>query len=123
MANFDFIDSTSNLTFDFWLTGDNSDFDFTEVSDSSSTYNFEFDEVVSIFTIFKGTSNFFNAIWADPKASLNSGKFYAGRQNDLSIINNNNRQVTLEDYYSKTSRGRSEDSLNSEDIIDINVTY
>ncbi len=121
MADFNFPTEGIN-TFDFGLTGDFTNFDFTIISDGSTEYNFEFGSGVYIYKIFRGSNNNFNSIWADPNASLTSGKFYAGREEDLSIVNNVNEQVYLVDYYSTTVKGSTEDTLTSEDIVDINVT-
>ena len=123
MANFDFIDSTSNLTFDFGLTGDASDFDFTIISSGDVEYDFTFGPGVFIYNIFRGTSNNFNSIYADKDTSLNSGRFYVGRQEDLTIINQKNGEIILEDYYSKTTAGSAEETLKVVDLVDINVTY
>ncbi len=126
MADFDFINSTSNLTFEFGYTGEFSDFNFAEVSEEGITYDFEFDadfvQSVFIYNILLN-NNTLTSVWADPTASLNNGKFYIGNKESLTIINHNSSQAFIEDYFSKTIKGSTNETLNSEDVVDINVAY
>jgi hypothetical protein len=121
MVDFDFINSTSNLTFDFGLTGDFSNFTFTEISTGDSSYDFDFGAVSNITRILFGSNNNFNSIWADPTASLTNGRFYVGRPEDLHTLSRNGEQVSVENYFSKTVAGSTNDTLDSDDSVDINV--
>lgn len=121
MVDFDFINDTSNLTFDFGLTGDFSNFTFTEISTGDSSYDFEFGSNSGVVRILFGSSNNFNSIWADPTASLTNGRFYVGRPEDLHILNRKGEQVSIENYFSKTVAGSTNDTLNNDESVDINV--
>lgn len=84
---------------------------------------------MSIYNILYGTSNNFTSIWCDPETSLTNGRFYVGREDDLTIISNNSSQAYVEDYYLTTTSGESGspgetgEVLNAGDSIDINVVY
>ena len=69
------------------------------------------------------TSNNFNAIWCDSKASLNAGRFYITRPGDITIVNNTSGQPFIEDYYSLTSEGEAKSTLTSENISNFTVVY
>jgi len=97
------------------------DFNFTEEDIWTGSFDFDFGSQVTIYRLINGINNSFNSIWADSSASLTSGAFYVGRQNDLTIISNNNGQVAVKDYYSFTQKGASGDTLEAEDMVDINV--
>ena len=122
MADFNF-PITGTSSFDFGLTGDYTNLNFTEISSGESSYDFEFGQGIFIFELLKGTSNSFYSVWADETASLTNGRFYIGRTNDLTIIKNTNSQVIIEDYYSTTEKGKTNETLSYTDVIDINVTY
>jgi len=112
----------SDNNFNFGYSGDFTDLTFTKISIGISG-DFEFGSGVLLFPILFGINNNFNSIWADPSASLTSGRFYLGRPEDLTIIKYANGQVFIEDYYSKTFEGATKDKLKAEDSVDINVTY
>ena len=124
MTNFDFVNNISNLTFDFGFTGEFSNFNFTDVSDGSTSYDFEFGITsVTVFRILLNGNNNFNSIWADPTSSLKNGRFYIGSENNLTIIQHNDGQAFIKDYFSKTVKGSTNETLDSENSVDINVTY
>ncbi len=69
--------------------------------------------------ILAGTSNNFVAIWADATANLTNGKMYVSAQDAFSVVDLGD--IALEDYYTETHAGRGGESLESNDIVDINV--
>ena len=95
------------------------DFNFTE-SGYTPTTDFNFGVGATIYNLLKGTSNNFVAIWADVDAGLNSGKMYIGSQGNFQVINLSDQ--TIYDWYSETQKGRSNETLDNNDIVDINVT-
>lgn len=72
-----------------------------------------------IYKILKGQNNKVNSIWCDENSGLNNGKLYISTNNRFMIINLNTQ--TLEDHYTTTIPGRSEDVLGSSDIVDITI--
>ena len=93
------------------------DFNFTG---KTYTYSPDYDfgpEGISYYYILKGSSNI-TSIWADSSAGPNSGKFYASSTDTLSIIDIENNSI--HDWYTQTHIGRSNDSLDNNDIVDIN---
>jgi hypothetical protein len=84
------------------------------------TSNFNFGvEAITSYSILVGTSNNFSAVWADPDAGLAGGKLYVANANGLSVINLADN--SLYDAYTETRAGRGNETLNSNDIVDINV--
>ena len=120
-----------NITFSNTTTYSGTNFIFTPVEyinynftdDNTApeeiSYNFDFDFSAAILYILK--ENNFNSIWCDPKASLTNGRFYISSEKDLTIINVNNNQVRIEDYFSKTVLGSTNETLEKEDIADITI--
>ena len=97
------------------------DFDFTE-SGYEPSYDFTFGEVLAIYNVLKGALDYFSAIWADPTASLTSGKMYITSQGTgaaFSIVNLSTN--TVADYYTTSYAGAAGETLNAEDIIDLNI--
>ena len=96
-------------------------------------YNFEFNEAgynaneiiifnfgetgVTYYYVLKGSENI-TSIWADPSAGPNSGKFYAASSSTLNIVDIENS--SLYDWYTQSHIGRSNNSLDNNDIVDIN---
>lgn len=72
------------------------------------------------YFILHGT-NIFASIWADPTTSLTNGKFYITNSDSLHVINNN--QNVIHDYYSSIIAGRTEETLDYTDIVDIGADY
>jgi len=90
-----------------------------------SSYGSSFFEFITIptYNILYGTSSNYNAVWADPTANINSGKFYVsttGSGAALSVINLQTK--ILNDNYSVIVKGGGNEYLNSEDIEDINIS-
>jgi hypothetical protein len=119
---FNFTQTTvSGSDFDFGSTGSGpySDFNFTE-SGYAPSYNFNFDSGYAIYTVLKGPSNNFAAIWADTDAGLSVGKMYIGLSGYFNVISLSDQ--TLYDWYSESRKGRGNETLDKSDIIDLNVT-
>lgn len=95
------------------------DFNFTE-SGYTPSYDFTFGEAVEIYSILKGPTNDFIAIWTDADAGLNNGKMYIASEGYLTIIDLSDNSVF--DWYSESRVGRANESLENSDIIDINVS-
>lgn len=96
-------------------------FNFTE-SGYTPTNDFEFDPPTTSYAILAGTSNEYVAVWADPKASINSGMFYAattGSGAAFSAVSSDDN--TLRDSYTIVEEGLWEETLEQEDVVDINV--
>lgn len=74
---------------------------------------------MSVYNILKGTSNNFNSIWCDDNSGLTEGKLYISTNDSVMVVNLTSNNV--EDYYTTSVAGRSEDTLKSNDIIDITI--
>jgi hypothetical protein len=95
-------------------------FDFTRSGYiPSSNFNFGESEGVT-YAILVGSSNNFKAVWADTNAGFGAGKFYVSSSDGLSVINLEDN--SLYDAYTQTRKGRGNETLSSNDIVDINVT-
>lgn len=95
------------------------DFNFTgsEYAIPTTPYNFFFGAGINTFSVLKGTSNNFVAIWADPTTELNSGKLYVGSQDTFMVVKDN----VIDDWYTETRAGRGGEVLESDDVVDINI--
>ena len=109
-----------STNFNFGYTGTSTNFNFTEHS-AETDYDFNFGGRVSVYKILRGYNNKFNSIWADNNSSLKNNCIYIGRKEDLTIVKTKNSQVFIDDYYSKTSAGGTNEKLKSDDVVDINV--
>jgi hypothetical protein len=96
------------------------DFNFSDVGYSPSDANFNFRPLALIYNIIGGTSNVFTAIWADADAGRNNGKFYIASPNALSVIDLESKARV--DFYSQNFAGAHGETLDSNDIKDINIT-
>ena len=92
-------------------------FDFTQEGYSPTNYDFLFGWY--IYYILKGISNNFAAIWADPRANINSGKMYVSSPEAFSIVNITNK--TIYDYYTTTHSGIRNKALQSNDVTDLYI--
>lgn len=63
------------------------------------------------YSMIFGNSNNFVAIWADPDANLENGKFYVSTKNSLSIIDLEGKQLHA-----------AYNNLIGVDVVDLNVT-
>jgi hypothetical protein len=82
-------------------------------------YNFNFGVVLGVYEILKGLSNNFVAIWASADAGLSAGKMYIASGDTFNVIDLENQEIY--DYYTQTHGGRANETLDSDDIVDINV--
>ena len=80
------------------------------------------EEPIVVYNILAGSSLDYAAIWADPDANINSGMFYAATTGDgaaFSAVRLDD--TTLRDSYTIAEEGLWEETLEQEDIVDINV--
>lgn len=97
-------------------------FNFTE-SGYISSNDFNFESPISAYNILAGTSSDFVAIWADPTANIETAKVYistTGEGAAFSVVNLN--QKTLVDSYMIDKEGSFGESLEGENVVDINVS-
>ena len=100
-------------------------FNFTESGYTPDSYDFDFGAVPAvsfIYSILSGTNRNFIAIWADPTANINTGKVYAstsGEGASFFIIDLLNK--VLYSTYTINNKGAFGESLDQENIVDINV--
>jgi hypothetical protein len=92
-------------------------FNFTEAYKAPAEYNFEFGWTT--YKLLKGFSNNFTAIWADPRASMISGKMYVSSEDVFSVINITTN--TVYDYYTTTHSGLRGEALTSSGVIDLYI--
>jgi len=81
--------------------------------------SFDFNFGVETYTILKGLTDNFLAIWADSDAGLENGKMYVSSAAAFSIVDLGDKKV--KDYYTQTHIGRANAALNAEDIVDLGV--
>lgn len=107
------------------LQGTNINFDFTDKDLFEQSVNFDFSFLQSPDSVYflKGDSNIFNSIWCDSNSSINEGTIYISTGKDLTIIQINNGQAYIKDYYTKTLAGSSAETLREETAVDITVAY
>ena len=75
------------------------------------------------YNILSGTSLDYNSIWADINANINTGKFYVATTGSGAALSVVDLQLkTLADSYTLYNMGINKEFLNSEDIVDINVS-
>ena len=123
MVNITFSNTSNYSGTDFLFSPieyENYNFTDANLPPEEISYDFDFDFSAVVFYVLKG--NNFNSIWCDPKASLTNGRFYISSEKDLTIINVNNNQVRIEDYFSKTILGSTNETLEKEDIADITIS-
>lgn len=97
-------------------------FNFIEdgyISPINGEFNFNFGTFGSINAILKSLSDNIVAIWADPTAGLNSGKVYISTSSSFNIVDLETDLVI--DYYTETHAGAAGETLQGDDVVDINV--
>ena len=97
-------------------------FNFTESGYVPNNYDFNFSVGYIIYNILSGTNKNFTGIWADPTANLDTAKIYvgtAGTDASFFVIDLENKVVC--DSYTLTKVGGFGESLDQENIVDINV--
>ena len=75
---------------------------------------------VTFYSIMYGAGNI-TSIWADPTASLTNGKFYATSYSNLNVVDLSS--TSIYDKYGTTIVGRTGETLNNTDTVDIGVSY
>ena len=94
-----------------------------EYKSLSYPYNIEFydgDLVLgNVYNIIKSSDNNFVGVWADSNALSSFGKMYVSNSDSFSIVNLGSNK--LDDYYTQTHKGRSNETLSSAGVVDINV--
>ena len=97
-------------------------FNFTEHGYTPNNYNFNFSVGYITYNILPGTNKNFVAIWADPTANLDTAKVYVGTAGtDASFFVIDLENKVLYDSYTLTKVGGFGESLDQENIVDINV--
>ena len=97
-------------------------FNFTESGYVPTNYDFNFSLGIFIYNILSGVGDNFIAIWADPTANLNTAKVYIGTSGtDASFLVIDLEKKVLCDSYNLTKVGGFGESLDQENIVDINV--
>ena len=97
-------------------------FNFTESGYIPNSYDLDFNPGYSMYNILSGANKNFIAIWADPTANINTAKVYVGTTGtnaSFFVIDLENK--ALYDSYNLTKVGGFNESLDREDIVDINV--
>jgi len=98
-------------------------FNFTETEYDPSNYNFNFGYTVPTLRILAGASKNFSSIWADPTANIETARMYIGSRGPgaaFSVVALANG--VLVDSYTIDKEGEHGELLDSEDIVDINVS-
>jgi len=78
--------------------------------------------LLGTYNIIAGNSTTYTSIWADSNSGINTGKIYVGTKGNggsFSVINMIDK--SLSDFYLIDKPGRFNESLESENIDDINV--
>jgi hypothetical protein len=89
---------------------------------AANNANFNFTAPFQRHAILAGFSDNISAIWADEDAGLDNGNLYiasAGAGAALSVINMNDQAVF--DSYTKYNKGIADETLDAEDVEDLNV--
>jgi hypothetical protein len=129
MANFNFTSggyvppTGGNIHLSGEVTGSSTNFDFTETGYDPSNYDLNFGYLIATLQILAGESKDFTSIWADPTANIETAKMYVGSRGigaALSVVNLATGKLI--DSYLIDKAGEYEELLESEDVIDINVS-
>ena len=97
-------------------------FNFTESGYIPNSYDFDFNPGYFMYNILSGANKNFIAIWADPTANINTAKVYVattGTAASFFVIDLENK--VLYDSYTLSKEGSFGESLDQENITDINV--
>lgn len=96
------------------------DWGYSYTTWSGGVYNFN--PAYITYNILAGTSNSYIAIWTDSDANISNAKMYVsstGLGSALSVIDLSND--TLIDSYNISYGGQNDETLDREDVVDINV--
>jgi hypothetical protein len=97
-------------------------FDFVKSGYVPDSYDFDFNAGYFIYNILSGLNKNFVAIWADLTVNINTGKIYVGTTGtNASFFVIDLKNKVLYDSYNLTKVGGFNESLDREDIVDINV--
>lgn len=94
-------------------------FNFTESGYTPDSYDFNFSPGYFMYNILSGVGDNFVAIWADPVANLDTAKVYVGSSISFFVIDLEKK--ALYDTYTLSKKGSFGESLDQENIVDINV--
>lgn len=94
-------------------------FNFTESEYIPDSYDFNFSMGYFSYNILSGVGDNFVAIWADPTANLDTAKVYVGSPVSFFVIDLEKK--ALYDIYTVSKKGSFGESLDQENIVDINV--
>jgi len=129
MATFNFTESgyippdSGNINLGGQVTGSQTNFDFSEAGYDPSNYNLNFGYTIATLKILAGVSRNFTSIWADPTANIETANMYVGSRGPgaaFSVVDLANGRLT--DSYLIDKAGEHDELLDSEDIVDINVS-
>lgn len=95
------------------------DFNFTESEYVPDSYDFNFSMEYFSYNILFGVGDNFVAIWADPTANLDTAKVYVGSSISFFVIDLEKK--ALYDTYTVSKKGSFGESLDQENLVDINV--
>lgn len=93
-------------------------FNFTEGGYIPSS-SFNFSVPYTMYGILLGSNNNFTSIWADGNSARAQGKMYIANGDAFTIIDLATK--TVYDRYTQELRGRGNETLNTDGIVDINV--
>ena len=96
-------------------------FNFTE-SGYVPSNDFNFGFTLKVYKILAGSSRNFTSVWADPNANIETAKMYVGTAGPgaaFSVIDIGH--TALVDSYTINKEGNYDETLDGEDIVDINV--
>ena len=94
-------------------------FNFIESGYVPDNYDFNFSAGYFRYNILSGVGDNFIAIWADPTANLDTAKVYVGSPVSFFVIDLEKK--ALYDIYTVSKKGSFGESLDQENIVDINV--
>ena len=129
MANFNFTSSgytspmSGNIHLSGEVTGSSTNFDFTEPGYDPSNYDLNFGYLIATLQILAGVSKNYSSIWADPTANIETARMYVGTRGigaAFSVVDL--AAGRLVDSYLIDKVGDNDEFLDSEDIVDINVS-
>lgn len=97
-------------------------FNFTETEYVPNSYDFNFSIPLPIYNILSGINKNFTGIWADPTAGVDIGKIYVSTNGEgASFFIIDSEKKALYDVYTINYEGSFGESLDQENIVDINV--
>ena len=95
-------------------------FNFTESGYVPDSYDFNFSPGYFRYNILSDVGDNFVAVWADPTANINTAKVYVGSSISFFVIDLEKK--ALYDTYTLSKKGSFGESLDQENLVDINVS-